>query len=435
MITIAILAAMRSELEPFLALAKGGDIYDVIVGRPIYLRQARYANADQHPIEVRYVLMVCGVGKVRAASATQALIDRFPPDLVLNVGTAGALRPDIAIGDIVVTLAQHQHDSQLWERFVAHPQAEFSHFIYDELKQHEGPYRVHMGNGCAGDIFQDKLDAKQRLAEQYEAYCVDMESAAIADVCAVNQIPFCVIRSISDSLEGTMGEFDMNYERVSRQVAEALWPIMDKLAVKVSAQVGRPAAAGSCGAAYRFTGLETPRLRLRRFSTRDAEPLQRYRADPEVARYQGWEEGYSLTKAQSLVQEMAGFDPGYLGTWFQMAIELKETGTAIGDIGVHTLAEDPKQVKIGYTLAREHQGKGIATEALTAMLDYLFAEMKRHRVLAYVDIENQRSIRLLERLGFRREGHLRASSWSKGEWRDDYLYAILADEWLDRAAK
>ncbi len=432
MLTIAILAAMRAELEPFLHLGMGGQVNDVLVNRPVYLQQARYQGTDDHPIEVRYALMVCGVGKVRAASATQALIDRYEPDLLLNVGTAGALRPDVAIGDIVITLAQHQHDSQLWERFVAHSHEELSRFIYDELKQQDGPYRVHIGNGCAGDIFQDNLGAKQRLAEQFGAYCVDMESAAIADICAVNQVPFCVIRSISDSLTGAMGEFDANYERVSRQVAEALRPLMGKIVVKLAEQSARPIPPGSCSAGYRFTGLTTPRLRLRRFRAEDAALLQSYRADPEVARYQGWDEGYSLTKAQSLIREMAAFDPGYLGTWFQMAIEFKETGSVIGDIGVHTIAEDPSQVKVGYTLARAQQGKGLATEALSALLDYLFTEMKKHRVLAYVDIDNQRSIRLLERLGFQREGHLRESSWSKGEWRDDYQYAILDSEWLNR---
>ncbi|MGE5654449.1 MAG: GNAT family N-acetyltransferase, partial [Bacillota bacterium] len=432
MITIAILAAIRSELEPFLALGLGGEVCEVLAARPVYLHQARYLDTNDCPVEVRYALMVCGVGKVRAASATQALIDRYQPDLVINVGTAGALRPDVAIGDIVVTLTQHQHDSQLWERFVAHPHEEISQFIYNELKQHEGAYRVHSGNGCAGDVFQEDLGAKQHLAERFDACCVDMESAAIADVCAVNQVHFCVIRTISDSLTGSQGEFDANYERLSRQVAEALHPLMGKLAIRLAELSSKPLPSGASIAGYRFTGLTTPRLKIRRFRLSDAEILQHYRAQPEVARYQGWEEGYTLTEAQSLVREMAGFDPGYLGTWFQMGIELKETSALIGDIGVHTIAEDPKQVKIGYTLAREYQGQGFATEALSAFLGYLFTGLKKRRVLAYVDMDNQRSIKLLERLGFVREGRLRENSWANGEWRDDYLYALLDHDWWDR---
>lgn len=75
------------------------------------------------------------------------------------------------------------------------------------------------------------------------------------------------------------------------------------------------------------------------------------------------------------------------------------------------------------------QGRGYATEAVARMLEHLFDEKGLHRVSAECDTRNGASARLLEHLGFRREAHLRSSTWSKGEWCDDYLYALLADEW------
>jgi RimJ/RimL family protein N-acetyltransferase len=85
---------------------------------------------------------------------------------------------------------------------------------------------------------------------------------------------------------------------------------------------------------------------------------------------------------------------------------------------------------IGFTFARSHQGKGLAFEATCLVLDYLFTELRLHRVIAIADCENERSVALLERLGMRREGHFIQNIWLKGNWGDEYLYAILKEEWL-----
>ncbi len=235
--TIGILAAMRSELEPFLNLGFGGGSTGVLAGRPVYNSQAVYTTAEGKSVEVDYQLMVCGVGKVRAASATQALIDSFQPDLVLNVGTAGGLHPDVAVGDIVVTLKQHQHDSQLWERFVCASHPRIAEVMYQQLKK-LGLTPVHTGNGCAGDTFQVEVAPKLQLADRYDAYCVDMESAAIGDICALNNVPFCVVRSISDTLHGDANEFEQNYEKVSQLVAEALAMVLPELTVQLDEILG-----------------------------------------------------------------------------------------------------------------------------------------------------------------------------------------------------
>ena len=86
-------------------------------------------------------------------------------------------------------------------------------------------------------------------------------------------------------------------------------------------------------------------------------------------------------------------------------------------------------MEIGYTFGPEHQGQGFAFEAVKAILGYLFGQLEKHRVTASVDPENVRSIRLLEKLGFRREGHFIQSVLIRGEWCDDVIYAMLKAEW------
>jgi RimJ/RimL family protein N-acetyltransferase len=126
--------------------------------------------------------------------------------------------------------------------------------------------------------------------------------------------------------------------------------------------------------------------------------------------------------------------PDVTGTWFQMAIALAEAGPLIGDLGLHTLADRPGQVEIGFTLAREHQGKGYATEAVGCVLDYVFGQLGKHRVIAVTDARNAPAARVLERVGMRREGHFVENIWFKGEWADEYQYAMLEREWRTQRA-
>ena len=104
----------------------------------------------------------------------------------------------------------------------------------------------------------------------------------------------------------------------------------------------------------------------------------------------------------------------------------------IGDCGLHFPPGEPHQAEVGITLAPGHQGQGYATEALNAVLDYLFLSLGKHRVFASVDPRNRASIALLERVGMRKEAHLRESVWWKGEWADDLVFAVLEGEWRAR---
>lgn len=175
-----------------------------------------------------------------------------------------------------------------------------------------------------------------------------------------------------------------------------------------------------------FTLLRTARLVLRRFRPDDAAAFAAYRSDPEVARYQGWDAPFPIEAAKHFVTAMATARPDAPGGWFQIAVE--HDGRLVGDVAVHTDAGDPRLARIGFTLAAAEQGHGFATEAVRAVLAYLF-DRGTHRVSADCDARNAASAALLERVGMRREAHHRRSAWWKGEWTDEYVYAVLADEW------
>ena len=177
-----------------------------------------------------------------------------------------------------------------------------------------------------------------------------------------------------------------------------------------------------------FTHLRSPRLILRRFRPSDLPTFCAYRSDPRVARYQDWE-SWSEEEGRLFFQRQMPHHPDMPGTWFQVAIELAETGALVGDCGLHTLADRPGQSEIGFTLAFEHQGKGYATEAVRCLLAYVFRALGKHRVIAVTDTRNAPAARLLERVGMRREGHFLENVWFKGGWGDEYQYALLEREW------
>jgi RimJ/RimL family protein N-acetyltransferase len=174
------------------------------------------------------------------------------------------------------------------------------------------------------------------------------------------------------------------------------------------------------------------RVVLRRFQRADLEPFVAYRTLAEVARFQSWDVPYPLEAGRSQIRQLMRQHPDTPGEWFQFAIALQATGELIGDCGALPLPADARQAEIGFTIAPAHQGRGYGTEAVGVLMGYLFEERRKHRVIATCDARNTASARLLERAGMRREGYLRESTWAKGEWTDDLLYALLDREWQAR---
>jgi RimJ/RimL family protein N-acetyltransferase len=179
-----------------------------------------------------------------------------------------------------------------------------------------------------------------------------------------------------------------------------------------------------------FTTIESQRLILRRFTDADLVPFLAYLNDPEVARYQSWE-SYTEQQAREVIEKQKDLVPGLPGQWFTFALEMKETGKLIGHVALKMLED--QQAEMGFTLAREAHGKGLAFEAAARVLDYVFTALKLHRVIAITDCENEKSFTLLGRLGLRREGHFIQNVWFKGKWGSEYSYAILRDEWLGKS--
>lgn len=173
--------------------------------------------------------------------------------------------------------------------------------------------------------------------------------------------------------------------------------------------------------------IQTERLVLRALRTSDAERVHAYRNIPEVAQFQSWAT-QSLDEVRAFIAAQIALrcdEPG----WYQLAIAERSTDRVLGDLGVHILENDPRQVELGFTLAPDAQGMGHAAEAVRAMVDHLFTAIGKHRVIASTDPRNQRCIALLRRVGFRLEAHHRDSLWFKDAWADDLIFALLRSEW------
>lgn len=176
-----------------------------------------------------------------------------------------------------------------------------------------------------------------------------------------------------------------------------------------------------------FPPLETKRMIISLLEPSDAAAMYCYRTLPEICRYQAWvPESLESLKAFALTNTT--LEPFRPDEYSQFAVKLKSDNQLAGDMAVK-MDTELKQAEIGLTLAPSYQGTGLAFEALSALLNHLFAVRGLHRAFASVDPDNMRSIKLLERLGFRREGHFRKSYLMRGSWYDDVIYGLLDEEW------
>jgi len=170
-----------------------------------------------------------------------------------------------------------------------------------------------------------------------------------------------------------------------------------------------------------FAELRTDRLVIRRFRPEDAEAFVAYRSDPNVARYQSWE-AFTRAQAETFVREIASLHPGVAGEWFQFAVAHARSEALLGDTALCVDAGEPSRAELGYTFAPAHQGKGYATEAARATIDYAFARLGVDVVVAFTDSRNDRSIALLERVGLAYVSSERVHV--KGEWCTDHTYEV-----------
>lgn len=170
--------------------------------------------------------------------------------------------------------------------------------------------------------------------------------------------------------------------------------------------------------AARFKDVQAERIRLRGLRESDIPHLLAYRIQPEIARYQGWDVDYSLDDATKLVQGTIEAKFGTRGEWYQVGIALADSDELIGDFGVYFESDDTAAIEFGYTLSLDHQGKGLATEALRLLL--LLVETTQGIVFAkaITDLRNVPSRKLLARCGFSEAEIRKKDGFYKDEWCD-----------------
>ena len=177
--------------------------------------------------------------------------------------------------------------------------------------------------------------------------------------------------------------------------------------------------------------INTDRLFLRTMNLNDAEAIFAYRSDAFENRYQGWIPK-KIEDVYDFINNRITTEVNVANTWHQMVVINRENKKLIGDIGIHFMDEEKKQVELGFTLDKKYQGKGFATESVKQVIEYLFNTLNKHRIIGSIDPRNSSSIKLVERLGFRKEAHFRKSIFIDGEWVDDLIYAMLSEDWITK---
>lgn len=219
---IGIIAAMNEEvaaIKKIMKNVKTNNIYEIA------FIEGKIHNKD-------VVLVKCGVGKVNAARTTQLLIDNYGLDYIINVGTAGGLKENIEIGDIVIAdkLVQHDFDitagghekgyiSQLGKYFYSNKELIYKiESIMENLNEN---FNTFIGTIATGDVFVQDICLKEKIKKEFNPYCAEMEGAAIAQVCTLDNIPFVVIRAISDKPNGNNGiDFETYLEMACERYAK-----------------------------------------------------------------------------------------------------------------------------------------------------------------------------------------------------------------------
>jgi ribosomal-protein-alanine N-acetyltransferase len=172
--------------------------------------------------------------------------------------------------------------------------------------------------------------------------------------------------------------------------------------------------------------LETERLILRNLEAEDLSFVLAHFGDPEVHRYLvDTDPVASEQEAQEIIDFYA--DPERMKRNRWVLVE-RSSDEPIGTAGLHAYDSHNRKIEVGYDLSPTRWGQGLMGEALAAILDHAFGALDVHRIEAFAHTMNGPSVRLLERLGFTREGTIRHQYWRHGEWHDHHLYALLSTD-------
>jgi RimJ/RimL family protein N-acetyltransferase len=171
---------------------------------------------------------------------------------------------------------------------------------------------------------------------------------------------------------------------------------------------------------------------LRPFVPEDFEIVHAMQSDAEVVRFL-YNEPRSSDETRALLdRKIAGSAWAAEGDWLSAAVVERASGTTVGDVSLNWVSERDRTAEIGFIFDPRHQGRGYATEAAHAMLEWSFETVGLHRVIGRLEARNAASARVLEKLGMRLEAHFVENEWVKGEWQSELVYAVLDREWTDR---
>lgn len=181
------------------------------------------------------VLVKSGIGKVNAARTTQVMLQKFDVQYVINLGAGGSINGMLNIGDVLIgrQVVQHDFDITAFGHSKGYITGVGDNIICDrelvnEFEQMiqsipERSYQIKMGVVATGDIFCTEAWMKDKIRAKFNADVVDMECAAIAQVCYLDNVPFMVIRAISDTPNGkNASTFDENLKLASKRCANLL---------------------------------------------------------------------------------------------------------------------------------------------------------------------------------------------------------------------
>jgi RimJ/RimL family protein N-acetyltransferase len=174
--------------------------------------------------------------------------------------------------------------------------------------------------------------------------------------------------------------------------------------------------------------LETRRLILRDYTLDDWPAVNAYTSDPRVVQYMSFGPTTPEQTREHLQWSIAAAaeQPRSL---YELAVVLRAEQRLIGTATLQVDSRERRQAHFSYLFHRDYWGQGYATEAMRRLIHFGFTELHLHRVADNCNARNLASARVMEKLGMRREGHLRETIWKNGRWYDEYLYAILAHEW------
>ncbi|NRA44840.1 MAG: GNAT family N-acetyltransferase [Oligoflexales bacterium] len=179
-----------------------------------------------------------------------------------------------------------------------------------------------------------------------------------------------------------------------------------------------------------FSGIQTSRLKIRKFSDEDLPELLAYRNNPELSKYSSWELPFTPTHGITLINQNLYMHPDSPGKTVSLGIELRESGELIGELSLKTDPIDTSQVEFSITVIHRHQNQGLASEATKSIFNYLFHRRGKNKVKTLSDARNLKLIAFFKKIGMQQEAFFRENLFNRDRWCDQCLLAILKRDWL-----